>query len=357
MKILKYLFFLFLIIIIGASVYIATKDGSYQIEKQQMIAAPQEVIYDEVNDFTTWQDWEAWSRNDEDLIINYGETTSGEGATYTYKSEESGEGEIKTIKAIPHSSIDQTITIKTTFGKSISDIYWKFEEKNDSTLVTWGLKGDQTFMEKASFLFQDESLGEMMKPKFEKGLSNLKAEIRKEMESYTINVDGITQHGGGYYMYLTTASKISQVTDRMEKMVSEVGNYMTSNNIEIIGKPFILYNEWNVERGTAIYSAAYFTPSEVITPQESAVLNGFMPNQKTLKTTLNGDYDNLQEAWEKAYTYITSNGLTVSEESEGFEVYVVGPKDNANPAEWITQIYIPLGDPKTVTDQNPESDD
>ena len=357
MKILKYLFFLFLIIIIGASVYIATKNGSYQVERQQMIAAPQEVIYDEVNDFTTWQDWEAWSKNNEDLIVNYGEVTSGDGASFSYKSDDSGEGEIITTKAVPHTRIDQEITMNNTFGKSTSEMYWTFEEKNDSTLVTWGFKGDQTFMEKASFLFQDQSISEMMKPKFEKGLNNLEAEIRKEMESYTINVDGITQHGGGYYMYITTASKISQVTDRMEKMTSEVGNYMTSNNIEIIGKPFILYNEWNEDRGTAIYSAAYFTPSEVVTPQESSVLNGFMPNQKTLKTTLNGDYDNLQEAWDKAYAYITSNGLSVSEESEGFEVYVVGPKDNANPAEWITNIYIPLGEPKTLTDENPEKDD
>ena len=143
-------------------------------------------------------------------------------------------------------------------------------------------------------------------------------------------------------MYITTASKISQVSERMESMVSEVGNFMTTNNIEQVGKPFIIYNEWNEEQGTAIYSAAYFTPSEVITTSESNVLTGFMPNQRTLKTTLKGDYENLKEAWDSSYAYLQKNGLQADDEAKPFEVYITGPKDNANPAEWVTTLYIPL---------------
>ena len=202
--------------------------------------------------------------------------------------------------------------------------------------------GEQSFMEKVAFIFQDESLAEMMQPKFAQGLKNLQEEIAVKMNSYSINVDGITQHGGGYYMYITTASKISQVTERMEKMISEVTNFMSSNNIEQLGKPFVLYNEWNEDQGTAIYSAAYFTPSEVITTAESSILNGFMPNQRTLKTTLKGDYENLKEAWDSAYAYLQNNGLRADEDAKAFEVYLIGPNDNANPAEWITNIYIPL---------------
>jgi effector-binding domain-containing protein len=67
-----------------------------------------------------------------------------------------------------------------------------------------------------------------------------------------------------------------------------------------------------------------------------------MPNQKVLKTTLNGKYENLKEAWDKAYDYIQQNGLTMNQDVESFEVYAVGPNDNANPAEWVTHIYIPL---------------
>jgi len=342
MKIFKYLLFLILIFIIGASIYIATKDGKFQVEQQLMLEAPNEVVFNEVNDFTTWKNWEPWSQETNDMIINYGEMTKGEGASYSWQSEEIGDGKMLTTKANPHNSLEQDITFITPFGESNSEVYWEFETHGDSTLVTWGMIGEQSFMEKAAFIFQDESLAEMMQPKFDQGLKNLQEEIAVKMNSYSINVDGITQHGGGYYMYITTASKTSQVTERMEKMISEVTNFMSTNNIEQLGKPFVLYNEWNEDQGTAIYSAAYFTPSEVITTAESSILNGFMPNQRTLKTTLKGDYKNLKEAWDSAYAYLQNNGLRADEDAKAFEVYLVGPNDNANPAEWITNIYIPL---------------
>ncbi|TRO63974.1 SRPBCC family protein [Christiangramia sabulilitoris] len=342
MKIFKYLLFLLLIFIIGASIYIATKDGKFQVEKKEMMAAPQEVIFNEVNDFTTWKSWEPWSQEATDMIINYGEKTSGEGASYSWSSEEMGEGEIETTKANPFTNLEQIITFKTPFGESTSDIYWEFQKEGDSTLVTWGMKGEQNFMEKAAFLFQDESLNDMMQPMFTKGLNNLEEVLREKMDTYSVNIAGITQHGGGYYMYVTTASKISQVSERMPKMIDEVDNYMTENNIEQVGNPFVLYNQWNEEAGTAIYSSGFFTPSEVIVPAESSVLTGFMPNQRTLKITLKGDYTNLKEAWDTAYAYIQENGLVADVEAQAFEVYATGPKDNANPAKWITHIYIPL---------------
>ncbi len=342
MKIFKYLFFLLLIFIIGASIYIATKDGKFQVEQKEMMGAPQEVVFNEVNDFTTWKNWEPWSEEAEDMIINYGEKTSGEGASYSWNSEEMGSGEIKTVKSNPFTDIEQVISFKTPFGESTSDIYWEFRREGDSTLVTWGMKGEQSFMEKAAFIFQDESFNDLMLPMFSKGLNNLQEVLKEKMETYSINVDGLTQHGGGYYMYVTTASKISQVSNRMSKLTAEVDNYMTQNNIEQTGNPFILYNQWNEEAGTAIYSAGFFTPSEVIVPAESKVLTGFMPNQRTLKTTLKGDHINLGEARETAYTYIQENGLLVDDTSPAFEVYITGPKDNANPAKWITHLYIPL---------------
>lgn len=342
MKIFKYLLFLLLIFIIGASIYIATKDGEFQIEQREMLIAPQEVVFNEVNNFTTWKNWEPWSQETDDMIINYGEKTSGEDASYSWSSEEMGEGKIITVKSNPYTSIDQLITFKTPFGESTSQIYWEFQEQGDSTLVVWGMKGEQSFMEKAAFVFQEESLNDMMQPMFKKGLNNLQEELTRKMESYSVNIDGVSQHGGGYYMYVTTASKISQVSERMNKMINEVDLYMTSNNIEKVGNPFVLYNQWNEEEGTAIYSAGYFTPSEVITPAESTVLNGYMPNQRTLKTTLKGDYKNLKEAWDSSYAYIQKNGLTVDENSQPFEVYVTGPEKSPNPATWITQIYIPL---------------
>ncbi|WP_373059832.1 GyrI-like domain-containing protein [Zunongwangia sp. H14] len=342
MKIFKYLLFLILILIIGTSIYVATLNGDFQIEETKIINAPKEVVFNEINELRNWQDWEPWSGEAEDMILNYSDNTSGEGASYSWKSEKMGNGAITTTKVNPFSSIQQEITLDAAFGESQNEVYWKLEKVENGTQVTWGMKGEQSFMEKAAFMFREESLSEMMQPRFAKGLQNLSAAIEKKMDVYAISVDGITQHGGGYYMYTTTASKVSQINEKMGNMIEDIAAYMDQNNIERTGNPFVLYNEWNQENNSAIFSAAYFTPNEVITPAESPVLTGYMPNQKVVKTTLKGNYDNLQEAWDKAYAFIQQNNLQLSEEGKAFEVYLTGPEKSKNPAEWLTSIYIPV---------------
>ncbi|SKB66052.1 effector-binding domain-containing protein [Salegentibacter holothuriorum] len=342
MKILKYLFFLLLIVIIAGSIYIATKDGNYQIEETKVITAPVEMVFQEVNELKNWENWEPWSTATNDMIIEYGAKTSGDSASYSWKSESAGNGEIKTISAKPFSEIEQELIFKTPFGESTSQTYWEFNEIKNGTEVTWGIKGHQSFMEKLAFIFQEQSITEMMRPKFQEGLNNMESVILNKMDKYTISVDGVIQHGGGYYMYTTTASKISQVDEKMASMFTEVSTYMDENEIEKNGNPFVLYNEWNETSGTAIFSAGIFTPSEVITPATSEILTGLMPNQKVLKTTLKGDYKNLKEAWDTAYNYIETNDLEIAENANNFEVHLTSPEDVANPAKWITHLYIPI---------------
>ena len=342
MKIIKYLFFLILIAIIAGAIYIATKDGDYQVEESINIAAPTSVVYNEVNNYRNWEAWGPWMDDTDDLIINYGANTTGEGGSYSWKSEKMGDGKMITTKAIPDASIDQDLTFISPYGESTSQIYWNFEEVEDSTLVTWGIKGSQSFMEKLAFTFQDQSFSEMMKPMLEEGLQKLKKVTENKMNAYSINVDGITQHGGGFYMYTTTASKISQVRVKMHQMFTDVSRYMEDNNISQSGDPFVLYNQWDKQNNSAIYSVGIFTPSLVITPAESSVLNGMMPVQKVVKTTLKGDYKYLQKAWDEAYKYIADNNLQPSEDQPVFEVYKVSAEETENPAQWVTEIYIPL---------------
>lgn len=342
MKILKYVFFLLLIVFIAGSIYIATKNGDYQMERTSTINAPVSLIYDEVNDFENWGNWSLW--NQEDVILDYSEETKGTGPTISWKSEEIGDGSITTKEAIPYSSITQQLNLETSIGQANSNIYWNFEEVENGTKVTWGIKGNLSFKEKLAFFIQDNNFSELFKPIFEQGLIDLENNIVRKMEEYTINVDGTTQHGGGYYMYLTTSAKINEVYTRAAKMIGQVRLYMEENNISIDGNPFIIYNQRNETNRTSIFSAAIPTPSLVVTPSGSPVLNGFLAPQKVVKTTLKGNYKNATEAWETTYRYIIENDLAVNPNGEPFEVFVAGPEEEENPANWVTEIYIPVVD-------------
>jgi effector-binding domain-containing protein len=343
MKIVKYLFFLLLLVIIGGSVYVATIDGKFQAEESRVIDAPDELLFATINEYRTWEKWGPWMDESDDFVMEYPEKTSGEGASYSWKSETQGDGKMETVKVSPFTSIDQNITLVTPMGESKSNVYWKFEKiEGKKTKVTWGMKGEQSFMAKAYWATQDSTVSQMLRPMYQRGLEKLDVFVNEKMKQYSIHVDGITEHGGGFYMYSATASSIAVIPEKMKEMIPAVDTYMKQNNLPQTGMPFTLYNEYNEEQGTAIFSTAIPTRDKVVTPKESAVLCDFLPRQKVVKTTLKGDYNNLKEAWGAGYKYISENNLELNTESVPFEVYRVESTLQPNPAEWVTEIYIPI---------------
>ncbi len=343
MKIIKYLFFLLLLVVIGGAVYVATIDGEFQVEQSRVIDAPDELLFNTINEYKTWEKWGPWMDESDDLIMDYPEKTSGEGASYSWKSETQGDGIMKTEKASPFTSIDQKITFITPMGESKSDVYWKFEKiEGKKTKVTWGMKGKQSFMEKAFWATQDSTLSQNLRPMYKRGLEKLDKYTKEKMKEYSVHVDGVTEHEGGNYMYIATTSSIAEMQQKMAQMLPAVHAYMRQNNLPQTGMPFTLYNEFNQEQGTTIFSTGIPTRDKVETPKGSTILSGLLPKQRVVKTTLKGDYVNLKEAWEAGYKYITDNSLEPIATSPAFEVYRTDPGLQPNPAEWITEIYIPI---------------
>lgn len=342
MKIIKYLFFLLLLLIIGGAVFIATKDGAYEVEESYIMEVPNELAFNTINDYKTWEHWGPWMESDPEMNITYAEKTEGEGASYRWESSSEGDGSMKTIKTAPFNTIEQNIEFITPFGESKSDVYWKLEPiDNQKTKVIWGMRGEQSFMEKAYWATQDSTLSQTIKPMYKKGLQNLEAHIKEQMKVYSVKVFGKAEHGGGFYMYSATASSIAAMPTKMEEMFPVVQSYVQNNNLPQTGMPFTIYNEFNPELGTAIYSTAIPVRDRVVTPADSNVLCDFLPRQKIVKVVLKGDYTNLKEAWEAGYKFMEENGLQADPTNVPFEIYQVGLPLEPNPAEWLTEVCIP----------------
>lgn len=343
MKIIKYLFFLVILAAIGAGVYIATIDGQFQAEESMVIEAPDELLFNTINEYRTWEKWGPWMDDSDDMILEYADKTSGKGASYSWKSETQGDGAMTTTNTAPFSSIDQDITFVTPFGESVSNVYWKFEKIAPlKTKVTWGMKGVQSFMEKAFWATQDSTLSQSIKPMYKEGLKNLNTYVKDKMKIYSINVDGVTESRETYYMYTATACPIAEIPQKMAQMLPAVKGYMNQNNLAQTDMPFSIYNEYSEEKGIAIFSTGIPTRSEITTPEDSDIKCAKLEKQKVVKTTLKGDYIHLKEAWEAAERYITDNNLIKDETGAPFEIYRTDPNIQPNPAEWVTEIYIPI---------------
>lgn len=340
MKILKYLLFLILLIIIGSAIYFGTKDGTYNIQDSITIPAAPQVVFEKINDFDSWEIWSPWKQEDHEMVFNSAEKTSGEGASLSWEGNNSGS--ITTTKVIPNNEIQQEFTFESPLGKRNAEMYWHFENLGDSTKVIWSTKGEHTLVDKVFQALRGSDFNGTIHKMNQEGLDNISGEIIADMKKYNINVDGITEFGGGYYMYTTSVAQTQEVGARSISMMELVENFIKNNNLNRSGHPFILYNEKDVANNTVIFSTCVPVKEKVITPEGSPVVCGFMEPVYSVKTTLKGSYVNLPEALRTGMNYIEKERLQIDSSRKIFEVYNTDTEEEPNPSKWVTEVYIPI---------------
>ncbi len=304
--------------------------------------APIALIFNKVNDLKEWERWGPWGKNDPNMNLVYAEKTSGQGASYSWESTLEGDGKITTIAIDENKSIDQSISFHTPIGTSRSDVQWKFIPNNNGTTeVIWGMKGEHSFLEKIFLSFEKEPFNASLKSMFDEGLTNLNDLVLDEMRQYSISVEGLKEHGGGYYLFITTACKINELASKMTPMLQRINDFAQQNQIAVNGRPFTIYNEWDDANGTVIFSSAVPVKDRIIIT-EGDILCGYLEPCLAVKTVLTGNYNHLTEAYKKAEDYILMNGLKINPEHLLFEVYINDSSSIQNPANWITEIYTPV---------------
>ncbi|MEJ6792450.1 MAG: SRPBCC family protein [Lacinutrix sp.] len=337
MKALKYIFFLVLIAIIALAIYVAVQPNSFSVTRTRSINAPAAVIYKNVNDYKNWSTWSSWVEKDPEMKITLPELTKGEGASYSWE-DKNGLGTMHTVETNTNKSISQIMQIGE-YPKS--NMSWKFKPNSDgSTDVTWNISGENLPFDFKAYNAFMGGMDKQIGPDYERSLEKLDSIVISDMKKYSIVIDKeTTQHSGGFYIYKTAATTFDGFKTKMASMLLEVINYAKKNNITLAGAPFILYHKWDETNNAIMFSYSVPNTARVITTRGN-ILTGQLEPFKAVKTTLNGDYNNLKEAWDKAMKAIIDIGLEQDENGSHIESYLNSPKNTPNPADLKTEIYI-----------------
>jgi len=337
MKAFKYILFLVLIAIIGTAIYVAVQPNSFKITRTKTINAPAPVIYNNVIDFKNWEAWSPWVEKEPSTEITLSEQTEGVGGAYSW-TDNDGAGTMTTTAAVPYESIQQEMQFAEFPASNVS---WNFEPTEEGgTNVTWSISGENLPFKFKAFTAFTGGMEKQIGPNFELGLQKLDSVIQANMKVYSIKVNGVTQHSGGFYLYNTTSCKIDELASKMQVMLPKLSSYVQENNITMAGAPYVNYLKWDIQNNAVIFSCCIPTVEKVITDSDSGILTGQLQPFKALKTTLKGNYENLREAWETAMAYITENNLEQVESGPTIETYLTDPMKTPNPADYITEIYI-----------------
>jgi len=345
MRILKYVFLLLLLSVVALTVFIATQEGKYDIKKERVIRVPKMVLYNYINEYRNWENVGILTGSDTTAVFSFSENSSGVGSEMSWKKDGST-GSVKTTRLAENDSIVQ----KAIIDNLNSEIYWKFKDTLKSTKVTIRVKGELSFREKANALLNGENINSELKASLTKGLNNINDYLVHELTLFNIKVkeDGLVIKSGTFYLGQPVTSKIEDINKKASEIFPKLLSFMKGNKIIKKGPPFILYRTIDKVNDKASYVVCMPIKDEMFTSPGSEYEGGKLQSFSALKTTLKGDYSHLRKAWDKAQSYITEKGLQENTSGQYIELYTKGVKNTKRPSEWITDIYIPIGQPTVV---------
>ncbi len=162
-------------VIVVLLIVIVTRPEDFRLTRSATMAAPPNVVFDQVNDFHKWDAWSPWAKLDPNCKVTFDGPASGKGAGFAWAgNNEVGEGRQTIVESRP----GELVRIKLEFLKPFAannDVEFTFKPEGAGTKVTWVMSGKNNFIGKAFSLVMDCET--MLGPTFEKGLASMKAVV------------------------------------------------------------------------------------------------------------------------------------------------------------------------------------
>lgn len=334
MRILKYLFLLLLLFMIGLTVFVTTQKGDYDITQSKVIKTPRNTVYAFINDYRNWETFGSWLKDEKALKTRYSSESTGKGAYFSWKGIEST-GNIKTLSVTENESISQ----KMDYDGSRSEVMWTFKDTLGATKVSWRSKGKMTAMMKIKAFFKG-GMSSIMQELFEKSLANLDRTLDYEINTFSIKVNGTTTLPKRFYIGQTINSYDDKAIKNIKILLPKMMAFFEKNKIVMGGRPFVAYHNTNGQVvnfsvRVPMRDSVYIMPGSEVESGETAVMYA-------VKATLTGDYSHLKAARKKAIDYIAQNNLKQNAQNPVTEVYIKTIKDSKQPSKWVTEVYVPV---------------
>ncbi len=169
MKIIKGILIALLVLIVVLGVVGIFLPSEYRVERSVVIDAPMETVFSNVNTVSKHELWSPWKDEDPSMKFTFNDIPAGEGASYSWTSDNMGEGSLTIIESIQNKGIKTDLD----FGEmGAANGYYTFSKVDGGVKVVQGFTGDAGYNipERYVNMFMDSMVG----PMFEKGLAKLK---------------------------------------------------------------------------------------------------------------------------------------------------------------------------------------
>lgn len=309
--------------------------SSVRVERSKVINADKQLIFDQVNNLMNWNAWMPWNKIDPKMKRKYFGATEGEGAGYSWESDDDrvGNGKITIIGSYGNDSIFTELDFLEN-GKGIGSYY--FNDSPSGVDVKWAMESELSFFTRWVAWFMDGWVG----PDFEKGLNSLDSLVQS-LKPVTVNipegVQGVVDFPPMTLLAVKDSANPKDISFKIGKNFGIIQENMKKGGLNFAGSPLCIY--YTNEPDNFVFHAAI--PVDKAPKAVDAGVEVITWSQtRCLKYNYFGSYDKMFPAYEKIKEHMKANNLTQAGAAR--EVYVTDPVTVSDPSQILTEIYIPL---------------
>lgn len=306
----------------------------FNVTRSIQINAPQQKIFDTVADFGTWTTWSPWLLTEPDATVTVSENSNSVGSGYSWDGEVVGAGELEHLKLIGNERIEDEIRFLKPW-KSRSDVTFDLKQTSDGTELSWGMAGSLPW-----FMFWMKPMMEtFIGMDYDRGLKMLKEWIETGSISSKVDVRGVESVGPIRMAGVGNTCSVEQIGPDMERTMGKAKEVLAQNDLPA-EQGIAVYKKFSMKKGLFTYIAGYVIP-EFAPAQIGDLEMWALPTVNAFRVDHIGCYSHLGNGWNAA-NQITRYKKMKQSKVGAFELYRRGPNETDNPAEYETEIYLPL---------------
>ncbi len=335
-KTLKNILFIIVGLVVLVSVAGFLLPRHSHVERSIVINAPASAIYQILTSPRAFNTWSPWMEMDTAMEISYFGPATGEGAGFTWKSEEGlgvGRWEIKLLEE------NAKVVIDLVFGEmdpSIATL--ELDEEDGGTRVTWTLDSDLGAGPYGRYF------GLMMEPwvgsDFEKGLAKLQR-IIKDRPMWRIDKIEETVAAPFHMLSVRETIQAEQIGEMLARNYAAIVRYMNERDLDMAAPPLAVYHAWPVDgKGTADVEAAI--PIARKDAGTTAIRGIQFAGGPIVTAYYYGPYEQSEHAHTALAAWALEHGKILG--ASPWEVYVTDPQVEPDSTKWLTQISYRITD-------------
>ncbi len=334
MRALKIILILVLAVVAIILVMASMAESHFRVERSTIIHAPASAVYANVSHLGAMEKWGPWKEEEPDMVATLSGSPDGQvGAVSHWKSSKS-EGEQELAELVPNERVVTKLRFISPWEANNEGTF-DITAMGDSTKVTWGIQGENSFMGKVMTVFMD--MEKAIAPMFDKGLANLKAITEKEAAEAKPSFDiQSVERPAMLYLGKREVVKWADMSDYFAAHFGSGFAAIGKAGVAPAGPPSGVYFKWDEETQTADMIAGV-----PIAMDAKSKLKGMdvyeSPASKALMIEYHGGYAGSMAAHEAMDAHMKANGLEMNEIV--VEEYVTGPGAEPDSTKWVTNIY------------------